>query len=118
MAIALAESRADDKPQPPAKEEEEEQEDEEEKKKKKRKKKKRKNGKKKKHDKVKYLKIAGSATNLALNIAACVVNPFNAGAALSSFMSLVNLVMTPSGSAEAESQAEEDDSSEGGGALF
>ena len=46
---------------------------------------------------IKYAKVAGAVTSTGLNIAACVVNPFNAGAAVLSFVKLVNLIMQMSG---------------------
>ena len=41
---------------------------------------------------IKYAKIAGAASATALSIASCVVNPLNAGVAVSSFVHLVNLI--------------------------
>lgn len=52
----------------------------------------------KKRNYVKYLKIGGAATATALSIASCVINPFNAGSAVSSFVHLVNLVFSDSSS--------------------
>ena len=47
-------------------------------------------------DAAKYLKIAGAVTTTAISIASCVINPLAVGAAVTSFVGLVNLFLSGS----------------------